>query len=424
MKQRCLPWLEYGLLALIAARPSLDWFTDWAAGPLRFNPAAGASLLLIAAGTLWFTLQSRERRNWLFTHPMLRVFGIWLLLLLPWGLITPWLNGPPRSVALREWVRLVSILPVFGLTMGLARQNRAPLVIHALLLSFIVPALTGLYQLIFQEGSIVQGVHRVRGTFVHPNPFSFYLVLMAGLVYWKLREANRCAGWMMLLLFTVGLLIATFSFTGAGMFGVAVLVCALGESPQLRRIAVPALLVFALLFVLTPTGQRRIASITKWDSLDEIERTGKETSSMVWRLLNWRFILRTWSKSPWLGYGLQSAPTVNPNRVDHGQGPGQDPHNDYLRFLLDTGLIGFILFLVWLGLTGRALWRAARNAASPPARRLAWIALAMYAAWLAGSLNDNLITATAYQYSLWAVFGVALGGAAAAGNGGETESDS
>ena len=48
MKQRCLPWLEYGLLALIAARPSLDWFTDWAAGPLRFNPAAGASLLLIA----------------------------------------------------------------------------------------------------------------------------------------------------------------------------------------------------------------------------------------------------------------------------------------------------------------------------------------------------------------------------------------
>ncbi|MFB3789234.1 MAG: O-antigen ligase family protein [bacterium] len=421
MKRRCVTGLEYSMLALIAARPSLDWFTDWAAGPMRFNPAAAASLLLIAGAGLGLTLQPRENRNWLISHPMIRVLGIWLLLLLPWALIAPWLNGPPRSAALREWIRLVSILPVFGLALGLGRQNRASLVLHALLISLIVPALTGIYQLIFQEGSIVQGVHRIRGTFVHPNPFSFYLVLMAGLAYGKLREADRRAGWMILLLLIISLLIATFSFTGAGMFGVAVLVCALGESPRLRRIAIPALLVFALLFVLTPAGQKRLATVTQWDSLDEIERTGKETSSMVWRLLNWRFILRTWSKSPWFGYGLQSAPTVNPNRVDHGQGPGQDPHNDYLRFLLDTGLIGFALFLAWLDFTGRTLWRAARSTVSPPARRLAWTALALYAAWLAGSLNDNLITATAYQYCLWAVFGAALGGAAAVQNGGGTE---
>ncbi len=423
MKRRLASWLEYGILALIAARPSLDWFTDRAAGSMRFNPAAGASLLLIAGAGLWLKLQPQITRNRLIAHPMIWVFGIWLLLLLPWGLLSPWLNGPPRSEALREWVRLVSILPVFGLALGLARQNRGAVVIHALLLSFIVPALTGLYQLIFQEGSIIQGVHRIRGTFVHPNPFSFYLVLMAGLAYWKLRTADRGVGWMLLLLLITGLLIATFSFTGAGMFGVAVLVCVLGESPRLRHAAVPALLVFALLFLLTPTGQKRLGSVMKWENLDEIERTGKETSSMVWRLLNWRFILRTWNKSPWLGYGLQSAPTVNPNRVDHGQGPGQDPHNDYLRFLLDTGLIGFIWFLAWLGFTGQALWRAAAAADSPPARRLAWIALAMYAAWLAGSFNDNLITATAYQYCLWAVFGAALGEAAAQ-NGDGTESAS
>lgn len=401
--------VEWSLLILIAVRPTLDVWTDTQLPLIGLNPASVASLYLIIAGGVWFVNLSKEERRRVVSIPMVQLFALWILLLLPWA-VTPWWMGEyARFDAVKEWIRIVSYLPLVMILIVLAAEGKSQHIVNALLVSAAAPACVGMYQLLFGQGEMIQGVHRIQGTFVHPNPFSFYLVVLMGVTYWKWRWSSHKIGWTILFAIEWALLIATFSFTGAGMFAVTVLICALSEHQRLRRWILTASILFGLVFLLSPTGRHRIHTVTQWDSLDEIERTGRETSSMVWRLLNWRFLYRVWTKSPLVGYGLDSAPVVNPNKVDHGKGPGQDPHNDYIRFLVDTGAIGFVLFLWWLGRCGRLLIYAYKSSIHPPSRHLIAIALALYASWLAGMMNDNLFTATAYQYCWWAVCSAAIG---------------
>lgn len=404
-------WIETFILIVLAVRPSLDVTTDWEIplGPLSLNPAGIISLSILAAGAIWLFLLERDERGGLLRHPAVLLFAGWLVLLLPWAVAPVLIHGSSRLASVREWVRLLSFLPLFVILLQISIRGREKQILSALFLSLAVPALAGIYQIAFHQGMLVQNAHRIQSTFAHPNPFSFYLVTMIALAYWKCRWSENRIPWVLLLLLALGLLMATFSFTGAGMLGVLILILAMGENRKLRIAILGLLVVFIVLFAATPTGQQRIRTITQWDNLDEIERTHKETSSMVWRLLNWRFLYRTWKHSPWVGYGLDSSPVVNPNRVLNGTGPGQEPHNDYMRFLIDTGAIGVALFLGWLGGIGYLLTRAYRQANAPPVRAFIWVAIALYFAWLAGSANDNLCIATAYQYGLWAVFAVAMG---------------
>ncbi|MGC9326970.1 MAG: O-antigen ligase family protein [Candidatus Hinthialibacter sp.] len=415
MKNQFRTWIEAFVLIAVAVRPSLDALGGWQipAGPLSLNPAGIISLLMLALGFVWLFLLAPGDRIAAIRHPAALLFGAWMILLIPWAVVPVYLHGSSRLASLREWVRLLSLFPLFVILLNLSVRGNANRILAALFLSLIVPTLTALYQIAFHEGMLVQEAHRIQSTFPHPNPFSFYLVMMIGLAYWKCRWSERRLGWVLLLLLSLGLLISTFSFTGAGMLGVLILMIAMGENRRLRLAILSALILFALVFIATPTGRLRIRTITQWDNLDEIERTGRETSSLVWRLLNWRFLIRTWKNSPWAGYGLDSSPIVNPNRVYQGTGPGQEPHNDYIRFLIDTGAIGLFFYLLWLAGVGLLLIRAYRKANAPPVRGFIWIAIALYAAWLAGSANDNLFMATAYQYCLWAVFACALGWPAA-----------
>jgi O-antigen ligase len=203
------------------------------------------------------------------------------------------------------------------------------------------------------------------------------------------------------------LLIATFSFTGAAMFGLLVLFCAAAEGKFLRFIALGVLLIFMVGFWATPTGYKRLVDESRMEKLDEVERSGKETTSLIWRLLNWRFLYRTWQRSPWVGYGLASSPQVNPMKTS--QGIGSDPHNDYMRYLVETGILGFLAFLAFLIFVGITIQRALKSVGQPVIRHFLVVALALYGCWLLGSLNDNLITATAYQYCLWSILATAVG---------------
>lgn len=411
MNARIRFWIESYILVILAVRPSLDVATDWEIplGAISLNPAGIVSLSMLAVGAVWFFLLDATERRSLVRRPAVLLFAGWLILILPWAIVPVLIHGSSHIASAREWVRILSFLPPFVILVRMSVCGRETRILSALFLSLSIPGLVGLYQIAFHQGMLVQNAHRIQSTFAHPNPFSFYLVLMSGLAYWKFRWSDNRIPWALYLLFSLGLLLATFSFTGVGMLAVLILVLAMGENRKLRMAILGLLVVFTILFVATPTGQQRIRTITQWDNLDEIERTHKETSSMVWRLLNWRFLYRTWKQSPWVGYGLDSSPIVNPNRVLNGTGPGQEPHNDYMRFLIDTGAIGVVLYLGWLGGIGCLLLRAYRRANAPPERALIWVAIALYFSWLAGSANDNLFIATAYQYGLWAVFAAVLG---------------
>jgi hypothetical protein len=70
--------------------------------------------------------------------------------------------------------------------------------------------------------------------------------------------------WVFALTIALGLLISTFSFTGAGMLGILILVLAIGENRRLRYTVLGLLWIFIVLFTATPTGRQRIRTVTQW----------------------------------------------------------------------------------------------------------------------------------------------------------------
>ncbi|MDP8245122.1 MAG: O-antigen ligase family protein [Candidatus Hinthialibacter antarcticus] len=398
--------VEWAMLVVLMVRPALDVFTGVSLGGVwKVNPAALTGLVMLALGAMWFAVASLDSRRAVLRSKLLQGFTVWwLLLLVPWVFLPYVSGGPGGAAGVREWLRLASTVPVIVLAISLSGQSKTAWGIRAILFSFALPALFGAYQLVAQSGASIQGFHRIHGTFVHPNPYSFYLICVIAVAYWQWRCAVKPWFWSGFIFAALVLLLATFSLTGFVMFAVWLAVVAWfeGRAARLGVIALGCILVAGVLA--TDTGRARLAGLAQWDDLDEIERTQRETGSHTWRLLNWRYLYREWKQQPILGYGLASSPMVNPNINVLGGGVGHDPHNDYVRYLVETGAVGLVLWLAFLVWTGRVLWNALRRANAPPQRRGALIALALFAAWAVGGLNDNLITATSYQYILWAIF--------------------
>lgn len=408
MREQWRARLEWAFLVILAVRPSLDAWTAWRwHDALRINPAALAGLAILLIGVGWFALLPKAERERVGGNALTIGLLAWVLALSPWAFLPSVLRESAQSEGFREWLRLLSLAPVCAMAFALAARGEGKRVIGALMLSLMIPACAGAYQLVFHQGALVLGLHRIQGTFAHPNPYSFYLTVLLLLTFQLWREQGRSLLWGGMAAIQLLLLAATFSFTGAIMFGVALAVLAIGASVKTRAALAGALIVFVCVFLASDTGRSRARDLLRWDNLDEVELTGQETPSHVWRLLNWRHLYREWLKAPIFGHGLNSVPRINPNLNHQAGGVGHDPHNDYMRYLVETGAIGFALWLAFLAWTGRALGRIASRAGDPIARQWAWIALALYAAWLVGSLNDNLISATAYQYTLWAIFALA-----------------
>jgi O-antigen ligase len=79
------------------------------------------------------------------------------------------------------------------------------------------------------------------------------------------------------------------------------------------------------------------------------------------------------------------------------------PHNDYLKTVIEMGLLGFLTYLTWLLSLVWHAWCAYRRAKLPA---ITWRALALLAIAIAGavmSLTDNYLGYTAVQWYLWAL---------------------
>jgi len=62
------------------------------------------------------------------------------------------------------------------------------------------------------------------------------------------------------------------------------------------------------------------------------------TNSFTWRIVNWKLLYEKWTDKPFLGYGLTTSSIINPWHMC-------EAHNDYLRFLVEFGLVGFSIYL-------------------------------------------------------------------------------
>jgi O-antigen ligase len=203
-------------------------------------------------------------------------------------------------------------------------------------------------------------------------------------------------------------LIATFSIDGLITLAAMLVVLGATQPGALRVKLIPWAIAVAVvaIFLATPLGSRRVSGETA-TSLAAAER-GETTSTFDTRLYRWKTLLREWERRPVFGQGIGTTTTTEGTRAN----PLNFllPHNEYIRYLVETGVVGVIILLTGLALLIRALFRrraldlgGGGGGGSP-----ASLAIAVVVGCLVNSLADNTLLNSPTGYAAALIIAAAL----------------
>ncbi len=406
---------EQTILGLLIIRSALDAFSAQQA------PAALALGLDILA-LLYVAIALIERKKihtdgfWWFLAGWIALQGLWVILQPLGGLGL----GPSYfSGALREWLRVFSGLMVYLLVMQLKERLPAEKVISSLFLSLIVPLTAATLQitvppsmlpsfLVFESEYTIEAGSRMNGTLGHPNAFATFTLFFMGLALWKMGEAKHRLPWIILVVALAFFLVSSKSLTGLVML-LAFIPAFL--APKLNVVnLIGAIVLFGAVFFLfagSEMGQERLESLYATPLLNPNIDVSKaiflqwnDGNSFNWRIAQWAFLIDRWRDAPLLGYGLDTSRFLTPL--------GSSSHNDYIRFLAEGGIFGFILFLSLLGgLFLRLIQLAYSVPPRSPKRNFCFFMLAFLVSMLVGMLAGNVWNHTTLFFYWWTLLAVA-----------------
>lgn len=397
---------EQAVLTLLILRSSLDPFSA------QQVPAAFA-IGLDALTILYVIVQILQRKKintdqffWCFGG-WVAFLGIWVLLpVLGWGSLgtTYFIDG------IREWTRIFSWLMIYLLVMQLKERIHPQKAIPVLFLSLLVPLTVGLLQLVIpsQLPPVIACPNCLNSTIGHPSTFGTFLFLFISLTLWKLNHAKENRWFWLILLGTLAFFIVmTKSLTSLIMMSVFVIALIAPKLNLIKLIA--ATLFIGLVFYLfgsTEFGSEKLAALLETPVFDrdlDISRTillsFGDGNSANWRIAQWTFLIDAWKQAPLLGYGLGTS-----KYITYFQNYA---HNDYLRFLAETGIIGFTSFLIFLGMQVVFLVKYLRDSPlGSPRRRLCVTMIAIFAAIVVGMATDNVWSHTTLFFYWWLLFAI------------------
>jgi O-antigen ligase len=395
-------YFKQSVILLLVLRTSLDSYSA--------QQLPSAYTLLIDALTLLYVVVMLLSGRRIQTDRFWWFFALWVMLQSLWLILMPLgglgLDASFLQYGIREWMRRFSFLIVYLLVMQLKDLYSPQKVISLLLLSLVVPGTIGLMQIPSGE--------RVESTLGHPNALATYLSLMMTFVWWKLNWAQRRLPWIILLSVLTLLYVSTRSLAALITIVVLILVLNASKLSPLKVIGavILCLIVFAL-FASTEAGQERLIQLTETPLLNpemDISRTillaSQDDNSFNWRISHWYYLLKSWTQSPILGYGIGTGEFLSPWR--NGRGGGFTPHNDYIRFLVEQGVVGFALFIAFLAAQFAHLWgifqRAPRNSSE---RQLSLMLIGFSISTLVNMLSNNVLDNGDFWFYWWAGFAVA-----------------
>jgi O-antigen ligase len=414
-----LAWLYFsardimlGLAIFLVARSSLDLTTDFRLplpGALSYlNPAGLIAVLfsVVAVGYLWRNRCSIRLvgASCLFTFFLALTF-----------LAVP-ISGFPVT-SFQEWVRVFSPFCAFLIIAIYIRSLPANAVIKSIstgvvivILSSITPLALGLYQVLTDAGQHHNAeFNRVYGTFPLPNGLAAYIVLIVPILFCALdiwKDLPRRLLLIACIAIAIIVLISTYTRTAWIALAVSFLML-LVTSRRIRPVSLILVLslVVAGWLLAWPTISARFSDL----SGPEASR-----SSLVGRMYIWDAAVPVFFRNPLVGQGLgMFAMTIG--AVGAQNIPGQASasaiaaHNDYLRILVETGIIGFILYFGTLILLFKSAWQLWRCSDDPVASAIGRAFVAVCAGQLAAYAADNLFGMPALQFYFWSLAGIVTG---------------
>lgn len=383
----------YGLLFLVILRPTLDIFTNSAlleTGGYSLNIASLLAVCIVVFSSLLII------SNWSYLK--------YIPLKLPWIIFTfitfaSIFYSTNIVASLAEWIRILSIFFLYILSFILIK-NQADFkkLIYAILLSVIIPGLTAFYQFFTQTGMTIIDediTNRIFGTFAHPNLLAYYLTLPIALLIFlilnKKKYPSKNIFFYLLLIFSFTLLMLTYT---RGAWVVFLIVIFTLGIVQYKKFLLGSIIGLILLYLLFPPLNTRVNNLFEYNPY----------SSIQWRINLWKDGLRYSQERIVAGYGIGTASKVILDKRGEKFG-SSDPHNDYLKILIENGIIGVVAycFVIIALLTNLALGYFKSNSIFNKNFFLLLIGLTLALYFM--SFADNVLRNTALQWSFWIILG-------------------
>lgn len=290
--------------------------------------------------------------------------------------------GGEANMASREIMRLLVLLCWYVFLYQYSRKtgDAGPFQ-RSVLMACVLPLVLGAWDVLTGTGIETGGVIRISSTFVDPNAFGFYLVFLIMFCFAWIASGGKTSAWLVM---GMSLFLLIFTYSRGAWLSLAIALPIFWLRVSRRRLVV-ALMLLAVVIAAYPVLSARLSSVEYLDIVKE-SRTEVTSNSYSFRVLIWKRLLELWSEHPVLGWGLETTPLINPILSEWG-GKGAAAHNDAVRYLVETGLVGSLCYLAFLWVLGRKTYRGMVLLQGSSLQYHALAAVTVYVAFLVQSFG-------------------------------------
>jgi O-antigen ligase len=215
-------------------------------------------------------------------------------------------------------------------------------VIFAIVLASILPMLIGYYQFLTGTGykTFMGMTNRPTGGLGWPNMYGIFLAISfcAGLML--LLQQNTPFRRIFLTSVIASMAVSSIIALNRGTW-VALSAALLFALPLYRQeIRVRWFILAGILIAIIFSG----VIVERFMQLEEITPMGQTRNTLATRIENWRANLSLVPRHPLIGFGIGTAQLV----AEKFHKTSLVPHNDYLRLLVEMGILGPLLYILFL----------------------------------------------------------------------------
>ncbi len=331
--------------------------------------------------------------------------GMWLAL---WTAVAAGGHGGASTLTVREGVREASIVAVAIIAYNAPDVLNLTKVTRLVQIAGVASAALALYQLASHTGISVGGEIRSNGTFSQPNVAAVFFAVASMISVWRYVDYGRGLLDLSFAVVFAAATIATFSLGGVSCLLAMLIVFGLLRpgSLRLKLGGCAAAALVAIAFLATPLGAEHFNEESS-TQISAKRINGEAKTSLGTRLEKWESLIVEWETSPIIGKGLGT--TVTTEGVSENATSGLLPHNEYLRYLVETGVIGLIAALSGVYILLR---RMARNRVMV-ANNAGTLGIALVSGLLVNAIAANTLLYTAAAYATALVIGAVLSASSA-----------
>lgn len=302
---------------------------------------------------------------------------------------------------------LNGIVAFFSLQAVVHDRERLRLLVLALLVSGVFPLATGVYEAVTGDYWRLRlgsgGQIRIAGMYHNSINLKYaaYMTLTAIAIYWSYFSRRRTLSKVLLALYAFAAGIVLFKIYSKAAF-LAVGVGVLAWIFMGRRIGWPTVIVVAILAVNAVTENTVVFEVQRSFNKEFMALEGEvnEDTAFGGRLGWWRRQFGDFQEQDISGVLFGGFDTQS-GRSAKGGG-----HNDYIRALMQTGVVGLAAYLLLLVSSGVALYRLYRRRRTP----FNLIVLVVFASWMIETLGLTPSLYPSFQWFVWGLVGLALAG--------------